>query len=109
MRIRTVLAAPAQAEFGLQDYSATLHDNAGVEVTQAGAHASSTVSFTLNTKEIGSGNIAPDVALRNVSVDLPTGFVGNPQATPQCTHRDFRVGECSNLTMVGVNKLLYHP
>jgi hypothetical protein len=116
MRITTViaavagalaLAAPAQAEFGLQDYSATLHDAAGQESTQAGAHASSTVSFTLNTRDAGGGNLIPDGSLRNVSVDMPAGFVGDPQATPRCSHRDFRVGDCSPLTMVGVNTLGY--
>ena len=41
-------AAPAQAEFGLQSFSAPLHDGAGVELTQAGAHPDSTVEFHLN-------------------------------------------------------------
>jgi hypothetical protein len=102
-----VLAAPARAEFGFQSFEAPLHDGAGMEVDQAGAHPDQTVRFELNRTLNAQGRVVPDESLKTVAVRMPPGFVGNPEATPKCAHRDFRVGDCSHLSMVGVSAIGY--
>ncbi len=56
------------------------------EITQAGAHPNTTASFSLNLLE---GSALPDDNVRDVIVDLPAGFVGNPQVAPVCMGVDF--------------------
>jgi hypothetical protein len=72
-------------------------------VTQAGAHpdGSATMWFRRNP----SGEV--DGTADNILVDLPPGFVGNPNAVPKCTAEQFGVNpvECPPETQVGVIRL----
>jgi len=69
-------ASAAQADFGLQDGSFTMSSpNA-----KAGAHSNLVTTFAVNQ----SGPATPDGTLKDLVVDLPPGFVGNPQAAPTC-------------------------
>jgi hypothetical protein len=84
--------------FGIQAFSANVLDSTGANYTQAGGHpAVQITSFTLNTKPPGEafgggvGEPDPIAAAKTVTVNLPPGFVGNPQATPQCTLGAFDV------------------
>jgi hypothetical protein len=56
--------------------------------TQAGAHPGvATTEFAVNSvaNPVESGNVLPTGGgLKDVAVDLPAGFVGNPQAAPTC-------------------------
>jgi len=38
---------------------------------------------------------------KSVNIELPTGFIGNPSAIPQCTLADFSLNECPVDTQVG--------
>jgi hypothetical protein len=100
-------AGPAAAELGFEPgrFSARLHDAAGVEVTQAGAHPDATVEFMLRSKLDANGDRVPDGSLKDVAVELPAGFVGNPQATPRCTHADFVTRGCDRGALVGVETI----
>jgi hypothetical protein len=104
-----VLAATASATIGFEPgtVSATLHDNAGVEVTQAGAHPNATVDFMLKLTRDAKDREIPDESLRNVTVELPRGVIGNPMATPRCRHQEFKAQTCSSASIVGVEHLRY--
>ncbi|HEX2160661.1 MAG TPA: hypothetical protein VHF88_02460 [Thermoleophilaceae bacterium] len=78
-------------------------------VTQAGAHPDGTTLFAWNRNTEGRGtNIgAVDGSVDNIQVDLPPGFVGNPQAVPQCTAEQFAVKplQCPPETQIGILRL----
>jgi hypothetical protein len=89
-----VVPAVAQASctFGVSSYFN------GVSSNQAGAHADFTTTFEMNTESLGG----PVGQLRNVRVVLPEGFVGDPQATPQCTAAQLTQFDCRPSSQVGV-------
>ena len=66
--------------------------------TQAGAHANFTEAFRLNTDQLGN----PLGQLKNVTVTLPPGEIGNPQAIPQCTDNEFQDFNCPADSQVGI-------
>ncbi|MET0601514.1 MAG: hypothetical protein ABW167_05945, partial [Baekduia sp.] len=78
-------STPAHADFGFVPgsfFADSFDPQLGGPDTQAGAHpAEATTDFRLNLKPGG----LPDESLRNVRVDLPAGFVGNPEAVPTCS------------------------
>ena len=114
-----VLAAPALAgEFGLQSASVKALNESGTPGhgaadLQAGSHPFELVtSFVLNEPEPIPGNNSNEVRdsggdLKDVRVELPPGFVGDPSATPKCTYPEFiketESGQqgCPNETVVG--------
>jgi hypothetical protein len=66
-------------------------DAAGVPETQASGHPNVYVGseFTVSTdarREVNSGTLAtgPAQKIKDVTVDLPAGFVGDPQVAPTC-------------------------
>jgi len=65
--------------------------------SQAGAHADFSTSFDLNTNALGN----PVGQLKDVTVNLPPGEVGNPQAIPKCTDNDFQDYNCPADSQVG--------
>ncbi len=82
-----------------------------VEVTQAAGRPDYfSVDFWLNQTTTPNGGPVAHENLRNVAVDLPRGFSGNPQATPRCALGTFvgAAGVCPNATMVGVASVRYN-
>lgn len=78
-----VSVEPATA--GTQAFWAGAFDGEGKKATQAGAHAfSAQTYFILNTVRAGSGQLVPAGTSKDVIVDLPPGFIGNPLATKRC-------------------------
>jgi len=77
--------------FGVDAFDTLASDASGQPMTQAGAHPDVfTTSFDLNTVTDPSPMIGPrrtPEALKDVVVDLPPGFVGNPTSLDQCTGR----------------------
>ncbi|HEX5711704.1 MAG TPA: hypothetical protein VFX85_00135 [Solirubrobacterales bacterium] len=81
-------AAQAQ-EFGLADFDGEVLQADGSPANRAGGHPfSAWTEFKLNTYEAPLG-ITPYGNLRDVEVDLPVGFAGNPSAMPKCTAAQF--------------------
>jgi hypothetical protein len=65
--------------------------------TQAGANS----DFTINMPFTGSG---PDDSVRDLTIHLPPGLIGNPTATPLCTTAQFAsgaTGSCPASSQVG--------
>ena len=100
-----LLSSSAMAEFGLQRVAISAREQNGEPDVQAGSHPFAlTTSFVLNPP---AGPAQGD--LKDVRVQLPPGFVGDPTATPRCTYQNFVKGEtrnavtCSGETVVGVS------
>ena len=81
---------------------------------EAGGHPDLfTVPFDLNTY-VPSPDEVPLLTheaenIRDLGVDLPLGFVGNPNAVGECTQAAFTSGKCPRSTIVGREDLLLFP
>lgn len=109
--IALALAGPAQAdptEFGLAAVSASLSS------TKAGAHPDFETSFAVKTDPASEPNAfglkEPYAALRDLTIALPPGLLGNPNVMPQCTLTQLETynlegGGCPNASQIGVTVL----
>jgi hypothetical protein len=74
-----------QAPFGIQNFDFKAFDSDGLPSTQAGGHPYTlATSFDFTTDETGDGEHYTPQDLKDVIVDLPPGFVGNPHTLPKC-------------------------
>src|ERR1039458_1632194 len=91
--------APAMAEFGLQRTAISARNENGTPDVQAGSHP-----YALNTTFLlhEPGPAAGQGDLKDVRVELPPGFVGDPTATPRCTYQEYIKENCSDETQVGL-------
>jgi len=81
-------AAVAQ-DFGLEDFDVTYTNADGSPATQAGSHPFAvTTSFDVTSTGEAGGYLLGG-AVKDVSVALPPGFVGDTQATPRCPTASF--------------------
>ena len=88
-----------QPGFGLESLDGWFSNPDGTLDTQAGSHPYSlNVSFFLNNSQE-----EPIGEARNVTVNLPPGLVGNPQAVPRCTRAQFNEYECPPDTQIGMD------
>jgi hypothetical protein len=94
------------APVGVQAFWAGTFDVDGKPATQAGGHPSvAGTMFMVNTNVASSGIVVPAGDPRDVVVDLPPGFIGNPMVTERCPRTES--GSCSGLdTIVGDSKPL---
>jgi DNA-binding beta-propeller fold protein YncE len=99
--------------FGIKNYEVNFLNEDGTPDTQAGSHPYRFVDiFKMNSHFTRSESNAdspylrePDGILRDVTIDLPPGFVGDPNATStKCTDAELRVGfgDCPPASRVGV-------
>jgi uncharacterized repeat protein (TIGR01451 family) len=72
----------------------------GTPDTQAGSHPYE-ASFVFDLNNTGDGYPA-SAQVRNLTVNLPPGFVGNPTAVPQCSLPEFQGENCPPDTQVGL-------
>jgi hypothetical protein len=84
-----VHVAETPPAFGVPAFDGQLLDGAGKPSTQAGAHpADVTVSMDFNTltnPQPAYGTAWPVAPVKDVLVNLPPGFVGDPTAAERCT------------------------
>ena len=70
--------------------------------TQAGGHADLKVEYAGETRwNPDIPNLCKCNDPRDVTVSLPTGFIGNPHATPQCKAADFARNTCPADSQIG--------
>jgi hypothetical protein len=77
----------SQPPFEIQGFMTSVTDELGNQFTQAGGHpyrAESGFHFPLIAEGEGAG-LFPAEPPKETIVELPPGFIGNPQAMPQCT------------------------
>jgi hypothetical protein len=95
-------AAPAQAEFGLSNLKVEFLNSDETPATQAGSHPfAMRTSFNLNSVEERGGGKYIDGALRDLDVEQPVGFAGDPFVVPRCQTLDFLEETCSDSAAVG--------
>jgi hypothetical protein len=99
--------------FGVEGYAFAPEEEGGAADTQAGSHPFQvTTVLNLNQGPVSGANhremVEEQPALpRNFSFRLPAGFIGNPNAVPQCSEARFAavhelVNECPAASAVGV-------
>ncbi len=101
--------------FGIKEFEVNFINENGTPDTQAGSHPFEFVnSFKLNSHfERMESNAdspyirEPDGVLRNLKIDLPPGFVGDPNASARkCTGEELRENEtCPSESIVGTISL----
>ncbi|MGA9284668.1 MAG: hypothetical protein WBV85_04435 [Solirubrobacteraceae bacterium] len=99
----TVSSTPAK--FGFNDTDAWFSNADGTIDTRAGSHPyEATFIFDMNSQVEGAefGTKPADGEERNLAVNLPRGFVGNPTAMPRCPRALFYEHACPPNTQVGV-------
>jgi hypothetical protein len=90
-------AAPAMAEFGLERVAISARNQNGTPDVQAGSHPYSlNTTFLLHEPGPTTGD------LKDVRLELPPGFVGDPTATPRCGYQEFIQEKCSNEAAIGL-------
>jgi hypothetical protein len=107
------LPASASAEFGITGFEGVTVDREGNVDNRAGAHPyEQRFSFGLTTKVNGTGDVEPDGNLKNLEIDFPPGFVGDPSAASICTEAQFETPnvetftqKCPDGSQVGVVEL----
>jgi hypothetical protein len=81
---------------------------------EAGAHPDLfTVPFDFDTNEpdpLERPTFTQEVeSVRDLRVDTPPGFIGNPSAVGECSQVQFTVGKCPRSSVVGRSDLLVYP
>ncbi len=98
----TISATPALP--GIQSFIAGAYNKNGGLDSRAGGHPyTASTGIFVNTKRAPNGNVVPSGEPKDIMVDLPPGFLGNPVAVPQCPDSEDLSG-CSTNTIVGVVK-----
>jgi hypothetical protein len=102
------VATPAQADpFGVDTFTSSSSDVAGVPYTQAGGHPDQNATgFKLTLR---TGDVVPEGNLNGSYVKLPPGVVGNPNAALRCGFSKLAVNgysedvsDCPKAAMVGI-------
>jgi hypothetical protein len=97
----TLQISSAPEKFGYAHAGAWFSEADGEFDTQAGTHPYGfTFSFDLNEQ---SGNVPAGGELRNLTLSLPPGFIGNPQAVERCTRERFNTERCQGGAQVGTD------
>ncbi len=88
------------AEPGVQSFAAGAYDADGAYDHRAGGHPySGPAAILVNTYRNIHGEVVPVGEFKDINVDLPPGFLGNPIATPQCP--ETQLAACDPDTIVG--------
>jgi hypothetical protein len=107
----TVSATPPSS-FGFQQSDGWFSNADGTVDTQAGSHPYEfTYSFALNTAYGPKYPFPPEDDFlapvggeaRDLAVNLPPGFIGNPAAVPRCNRQLFEEEACPASTQVGID------
>jgi hypothetical protein len=90
-------ASAAQANTPITHFSAL------PSVTQAGGHPDVEISFAVANRVIqNSTSLCNCEDPKDATVHLPTGFIGDPHAAPECSLAEFSADKCPIDSQVGV-------
>ncbi len=103
-------ASSSSADFGLKEAEVTFGDETGDPAMDAGSHPFAMSTATaFNTVTLPNGEELPAELVKDAEVELPTGLIGNPQATPRCPQPRFIeisditvLPNCSDDSVVGI-------
>ena len=85
----------AETKFGISSFATTWSD------TDAGTSVNVTAGFTLN-QSLAAGVTVPAASPRDVTLELPPGFVVDPEHIQRCSISDAQSNKCPTGTAVGV-------
>lgn len=98
----------AQAAFGLKSLDVTLAGQEGKPALQAGSHpVALTTTIALNMIEDPKLGVVPDGAAKDITIELPPGFVADTTAVPRCPAATFieattpGTPQCPDASVVG--------
>jgi hypothetical protein len=78
--------------------------------TQAGGHPDLGVTFAVKNRFLQqSESVCNCEDAKDAAVHLPTGFIGNPHATPQCKLVEFSADSCPIDSQVGMSSVAVSP
>ena len=94
----------SSAQIAITSFDGSVSNPDGSPATQAGTHPDATVGFTFPGKLDSRGDIGTVEDPKDITVDLPAGLIGNPQATSQCQESALETGidGCPIATQVGI-------
>jgi hypothetical protein len=99
-----VTISNATPGFGFAGANSWFTNADGTPDTQAGSHPfEASFSFDLNQ----AGAVTAGGSLRDLTVALPPGLVGDPSVVPQCTRQQFLsalLGGCPASTQIGIDR-----
>ncbi len=95
----TLAVSAAEPGFGFSGWDVWFSNADGTIGTQAGSHPYET-TFALGFNELATGGPAGGEA-RNLEVELPPGFFGEPNAIPRCNRLLLDAEECPANTEIG--------
>ena len=91
----------AQANTPIESFSAVPSS------AEAGGHPDVEIRFKVDNRHAQESHSACNCEdAKNADVHLPTGFIGNPHATPQCSIADFSADNCPTDSQVGIVEVL---
>ena len=89
---------PGGAAWCAVNFSGSTINADGSADTQAGSHPfESTTSFTFST----DANNVPTENMKDVAVELPAGFIGDPNTTTKCTDAELDANQCPGSSQIG--------
>ncbi|MET0602500.1 MAG: hypothetical protein ABW167_10955 [Baekduia sp.] len=88
-------ASPASAAFSVAGFTTSSTSSV------AGAHPDLTTDLTFSTTETTPPRAFADGNVRDLTVDLPAGLIGDPGAVPQCDQSDFSQSTCPAAAQIG--------
>lgn len=101
------VAISSQAtQFGVERYKLAPEDDHGQPATQAGSHPFQL--FTELSLNADNDQTKPPAAVKDLTISLPPGLIGNPSTVPQCTDTQLNtrvaagLNACPPETAVGV-------
>jgi hypothetical protein len=99
-----VAVPAARADFDVEAFDGQVRaDSAGTAFTQAGGHpydASTSIAFSTAGPDPFGGQ-KPDGNPKDIQVDLPPGFLGNPRVAAECSEGQLEANECPLNSQVG--------
>jgi hypothetical protein len=94
--IGLLIAAASAPAFDIDAYSSAYVDPSGAPLTLAGSHADLVTELDFDASD-GS-------QVRDIEIEMPAGFFGNPRAVPRCSMAELSTGEgyCNPAAQVGL-------
>ncbi len=94
-----------EPEYGFAGWDVWFSNADGTVDTLAGSHPYE-MTAAVGYNELADNKIAGGEQ-RNLEVELPPGFFGEPNATPRCTRQQLSADECSPETQIGEDAPLF--
>jgi hypothetical protein len=89
--------------FGIMSFTSEILDENGAPFRQAGGHPDAlTTTVVFDQTQTSTVKVASSGNVRDVRVQLPRGFVGNPLATARCTRLEAELERCGGAAQVGL-------